>query len=362
MKIPSSRYRRTVLRHGAALFIVILAAAALSSCSSSYTQIKSTPEEGYRPGYEAEPYYDYEAEPYPTGFPALDPYGRWVYVNRVGWAWQPNVYDTWRPYYYGQWVWSAYGWTWLSYEPFGWAVYHYGNWVFDPYWGWIWLPGYDWYPNRVTWVVYDHYIGWAPMPIDGYQVGDPWMADYGYAWHVCEADHFTQQYVGDYEVRNFRPKVQKNESRVIEKAPEVSYVQAQTGRPVTKVALETQPVTGGREGLVKLKVPPRDQENMTQMRKRTEKALYGDGSDPRYKSRPKSRAGGGAPNVGPPPKARTDDGASKDKPSGKEKKSGGEPSKKKDSGSSKEKKKGKDDDGKSQKRPSPRAKGSKGGK
>ena len=141
MTLEQSLSTRAVIRCGILVASLLLAVAFLSSCSTGYTQIKSTPEEDH---YYEEPY-----EPdYPTGFPALDPYGRWVYVQNIGWAWQPDVFRDWRPYYHGHWVWSDYGWTWLSYEPFGWAVYHYGHWVLDPYWGWIWLPGYDWHPHR----------------------------------------------------------------------------------------------------------------------------------------------------------------------------------------------------------------------
>jgi hypothetical protein len=54
------------------------------------------------------------------------------------------------------------GWYWVSEEPWAWACYHYGSWQFDPYYGWVWIPGTEWAPAWVTWRESNDYIGWAP--------------------------------------------------------------------------------------------------------------------------------------------------------------------------------------------------------
>jgi uncharacterized protein DUF6600 len=93
----------------------------------------------------------------------LSPYGEWVSVAGYGTVWRPRVAVGWRPYYYGRWEWTNEGWLWMSDEPYGWAVYHYGRWAHDPYYGWIWLPGYEWAPAWVSWRYSGDVVGWAPL-------------------------------------------------------------------------------------------------------------------------------------------------------------------------------------------------------
>lgn len=96
---------------------------------------------------------------------ALSPYGEWVRHPQYGWVWFPrHVQAGWRPYSIGRWVESDYGWMWASNEPFGWATYHYGRWTWDPYVGWLWVPGTDWGPAWVAWQHGNGYVGWAPLP------------------------------------------------------------------------------------------------------------------------------------------------------------------------------------------------------
>jgi hypothetical protein len=98
-------------------------------------------------------------------FDALQPYGEWTDVSDYGYCWHPYGIDRhWRPYMNGRWVWSDYGWYWSSYEDWGWAPYHYGRWLYDDYYGWIWVPDYEWGPSWVQWRYADGYIGWAPLP------------------------------------------------------------------------------------------------------------------------------------------------------------------------------------------------------
>jgi hypothetical protein len=93
----------------------------------------------------------------------LQPYGDWVVVGSYGQVWRPRVATGWRPYYYGRWEWTNEGWLWASDEPWGWAAYHYGRWAYDPYYGWVWVPGNEWAPAWVSWRVSGDVVGWAPL-------------------------------------------------------------------------------------------------------------------------------------------------------------------------------------------------------
>ena len=103
----------------------------------------------------------------------LSPYGEWVRHPHYGWVWFPrHVRAGWRPYSLGRWMESDYGWTWVSDEPFGWATYHYGRWTWDPWVGWLWVPGTDWGPAWVAWQHGNGYVGWAPLPPQvGFELG-----------------------------------------------------------------------------------------------------------------------------------------------------------------------------------------------
>jgi hypothetical protein len=93
----------------------------------------------------------------------LSPYGDWVVSGSYGQVWRPRVAAGWRPYYYGRWEWTNEGWLWVSDEPFGWAAYHYGRWTYDNYYGWVWVPGYQWAPAWVAWRYSGDVVGWAPL-------------------------------------------------------------------------------------------------------------------------------------------------------------------------------------------------------
>ncbi len=95
----------------------------------------------------------------------LSPYGRWIEIDDGLVVWKPRIHNRhWQPYAQGTWVWTNDGWYWDSYEPFGYVVYHYGRWHYDDYYGWIWVPDYQWAPAWVEWRYDDDYIGWAPLP------------------------------------------------------------------------------------------------------------------------------------------------------------------------------------------------------
>ena len=101
---------------------------------------------------------------YQTFYDNLSPYGQWVQDPQYGNVWVPNEDGEFRPYgSRGHWVMTDYGNTWVSDDPWGWACYHYGRWTYDNYYGWVWVPGYEWAPAWVTWRYGGGYSGWAPL-------------------------------------------------------------------------------------------------------------------------------------------------------------------------------------------------------
>ena len=109
---------------------------------------------------------------YQEFYDELSPYGQWVYDPEYGNVWVPNEDGDFRPYgSRGHWVMTEYGNTWMSEDPWGWACYHYGRWTYNSYYGWIWIPGYEWAPAWVSWRYGGGYCGWAPMG-PGWSVGE----------------------------------------------------------------------------------------------------------------------------------------------------------------------------------------------
>lgn len=101
---------------------------------------------------------------YQTFYDNLSPYGQWISDPQYGYVWAPNVDDDFRPYFTeGHWVMTEYGNTWVSDYPWGWACFHYGRWVYNDFYGWIWVPGYEWGPGWVAWAWGDGFCGWAPL-------------------------------------------------------------------------------------------------------------------------------------------------------------------------------------------------------
>jgi hypothetical protein len=162
------------IRTAALLGCVFLALFALTMTGCTYTRVAHSPPEYVEP--EPEPMY------YDGPFAELSYYGEWIPTGAFGWVWRPYVATQWQPYYHGSWGWTRYGWTWMSYEPFGWATYHYGFWHYEPVYGWIWIPGDQWFAARVTWMYYSDYVYWAPIPPPGYYIADPWEVHVDFLW------------------------------------------------------------------------------------------------------------------------------------------------------------------------------------
>ncbi len=144
-------------------------------------------------------------------YSSLRSYGEWIEIDRDLYAWRPAyVSHLWKPYTRGRWIWTSYGWYWDSYEPFGWAVYHYGRWYFDDYYGWIWIPDYDWGPAWVEWRYSDDYIGWAPLPpyasfhvSFGIRFSIGWSSSY-YWWNFVPYRRFCDHRIDYYLIDNHR--------------------------------------------------------------------------------------------------------------------------------------------------------------
>lgn len=108
---------------------------------------------------------------YQTFYDELSPYGQWVEDPEYGNVWVPNEEAGYRPYGTdGHWVMTDQGNMWVSDAPYGWAAYHYGRWTYNSYYGWVWIPGYEWAPAWVSWRSGGGYYGWAPMG-PGYVAG-----------------------------------------------------------------------------------------------------------------------------------------------------------------------------------------------
>ena len=140
-------------------------------------------------------------------YTSLSPYGTWIEIGFGTPVWRPTIMKrNWSPYNQGQWIYTDYGWYWDSYEPFGQVVYHYGRWYYDDYYGWIWIPDYEWAPAWVDWRYDDNYIGWAPLSpyaLFSINIGIHYTYDYYVPynhWSYVQYDHFCDNNVYNYYV------------------------------------------------------------------------------------------------------------------------------------------------------------------
>jgi hypothetical protein len=139
-------------------------------------------------------------------YSSLEPHGQWMELEPGFVAWRPTIMHRWTPYQSGRWVWTEYGWYWDSYEPFGHITYHYGRWYYDDYYGWIWIPDYEWAPAWVEWRYDDDYIGWAPLPPYatfsvniGIVFTNSYHTPYNH-WHYVDYGHFCDPYPYNYYI------------------------------------------------------------------------------------------------------------------------------------------------------------------
>ncbi|GEM_PF-507324 len=204
-------------------------------------------------------------------FNALAPYGNWISTPDYGYVWSPaDVGPDWEPYTNGHWVWTDYGWTWVSYEPWGWAPFHYGRWIYTDYYGWVWIPGTRWAPAWVTWYTGPEYIGWAPLPPDqgfSLEVGFSFSNYHYYAPREAvfvPSGLFLSTRIHDVVVPRSRNvtiinntkninNITIENNRVINRGPDVNFVERATRKRVEKVNLvdrnvdEQTVIKGGRD-------------------------------------------------------------------------------------------------------------------
>lgn len=148
----------------------------------------------------------------------LNSHGKWIELSDGLVVWRPfDSFGRWTPYARGKWIWSNYGWYWDSFEPYGHIVYHYGRWYFDDYYGWLWIPDYEWGPSWVEWRYDDDYVGWAPLPpyaVYSYSTGIRYTKSYiinvGW-WKFVYIKHFNSPSVYNHFVsKKYRDKIYKN--------------------------------------------------------------------------------------------------------------------------------------------------------
>ncbi len=176
-------------------------------------------------------------------YSSLGSHGEWISVDAGVYAWRPmRVATGWRPYWNGRWMWTDDGWYWDSDEPWAWATYHYGRWYFDDYYGWIWVPGYEWAPAWVEWRYGGDYVGWAPLgPYAvfnthfGIHYTRHWVTPYHY-WSFVDCRYINRQDVRQYVYRtdhNTRfigrtrtaGSVRWDNGRIVSRGPETRYVE-----------------------------------------------------------------------------------------------------------------------------------------
>jgi len=196
-------------------------------------------------------------------YSSLRPYGEWIQLDNDLVVWRPNgIHNRWRPYSNGRWSWTTDGWYWDSYEPFGWATYHYGRWYYDDYYGWIWIPDYDWAPAWVEWRYDDDYIGWAPLPpyasfeINfGIHFSIGWHSHYSY-WNFVTynrfCDHRVYNYFLDdrrvsriYDNTRYRNNYYSNRDRIINGGIDKSFIERKAGYRIAE--REITPVNNFRD-------------------------------------------------------------------------------------------------------------------
>lgn len=190
-------------------------------------------------------------------YTSLSPYGTWIEIGFGTPVWRPTITRrNWVPYYRGEWIYTDYGWYWNSYEPFGEIVYHYGRWYYDDYYGWIWIPDYEWAPAWVDWRYDDDYIGWAPLSpyaLFSVNIGIHYTYDYHVPykyWNFVKYNHFCNNNVyryyaaPEYKYRIYeRTKVRTNYSyydgRVRNEGVGFDRIRERSGRTIEKRNLVT---------------------------------------------------------------------------------------------------------------------------
>ena len=192
-------------------------------------------------------------------FPDLNFYGQWLNVPTLGYVWKPNAGYGWRPYSAGQWEYTDRGWMWFSDEPYGWIVYHYGYWAFTNAAGWVWIPGNDWSPARVSWIMQDNYIGWAPLPPAGWNLPAAYDNNGSNVWIIVRTRDFDNREIIKYRVPI--NNISNSRDWTFNHAPDPDNIRHATGRNITLVNIQTENVRSGKRDLTRVRVIDSNRQN-----------------------------------------------------------------------------------------------------
>jgi hypothetical protein len=186
----------------------------------------------------------------------LAPHGVWMEFDDGLIVWRPTIIRRgWAPYSLGRWIWTDYGWYWDSYENFGYITYHYGRWFYDNYYGWVWIPDYDWAPAWVQWRYDDNYIGWAPLPqyaVFSINIGVYFTFDFITPydhWHFVNYNYLCDPYVYNYYVgpkykyrvfsnTKYRNDYVNSNGRIINRGVDVGQVRLRSGQDIRQRNLQ----------------------------------------------------------------------------------------------------------------------------
>lgn len=151
-------------------------------------------------GAEGEQYADTDPSALTEWKPALEGHGQWVDDSTYGTVWVPAAQEVgtdFQPYVSaGHWTYDdATSWVWVSDYSWGWAPFHYGRWVNVNRHGWAWIPGRTYAGAWVVWRTggadYE-YVGWAPAGPDWYWyngVAVGWTWGWSPSYSYCHHDY-----------------------------------------------------------------------------------------------------------------------------------------------------------------------------
>jgi hypothetical protein len=202
--------------------------------------------------------YTYSNNDPENAFPELDFYGNWINIKPWGEVWKPDAVYDWSPFTNGQWQYTDRGWMWDSAEPYGWIVYHYGDWAYTDSEGWIWIPGYEWYPSRVEWMQEGDYIGWCPLPPDGWDL-PAYYNDFGSnVWTIVHRGDFDNPDVGTYRIQHNSFNDRRN---WVNHAPDPGIIQNENFNRNERLSTRTEHINRGQHNLIRVTIMNHRREN-----------------------------------------------------------------------------------------------------
>jgi hypothetical protein len=207
-----------------------------------------------------------------ANFNMLKGHGEWMEHSKFGSVWRPHVAHGWRPYFYGEWIWTDNGWFWDSYEPFGWVTYHYGRWWYTNEDGWFWIPGDVWGPAWVSWSNFDNYVGWAPLPPDGYSWSDPWDVGPVFVWNVVFVKDFCRHEIDKHIIT--RTIERPHDTKQVERnSPRLQRIETAGNMKVEKKIVTREKVHSGNHVVERPQLPKDHMQTTRPFRNRVERQI-----------------------------------------------------------------------------------------